>query len=355
VRVTGSPVNAGVAVHPYLGTRGKVGSDTGNVERTRVGAFFRYGVENTTGPGGHVVEIPWAFFRKAALVLFGLSLLVGFGSTALYMGHRLPIETWRIIFVIAVVILTITSTILIPGILLANTTSPHPEFLTDDLEDEWEEIQQRTVSRPHLLMVGGAIAGLVYLWCIFYFGKVTNAVWFGWMPVGVAAMGLALLLFAFARRTDWYHNRFYRTPTWVMLIAFAGFATAQFLGIYMTEQVAPPQTGQMLTAAEDEVDYGYVGSRAYYITRQYLDIGPVPHITFPDCDEDACAYVFLVILFVLLTAVLVVGAALIPHMWVLSCLVLLTLIALLALHEVRRDRGLREQYGRAIRSTGPES
>jgi hypothetical protein len=32
-------------------------------------------------------------------------------------------------------------------------------------------------------------------------------------------------------------------------------------------------------------------------------------------------------------------------MWVLSCLVLLTLIALLGLHEIRRDRGLRERYG----------
>jgi len=48
--------------------------------------------------------------------------------------------------------------------------------------------------------------------------------------------------------------------------------------------------------------------------------------------------------FILLTAVLVVAAALVPHMWVLSCLVLLTLIALLTLHEVRRDRSLEKHY-----------
>ena len=42
----------------------------------------------------------------------------------------------------------------------------------------------------------------VYVWCVFYYGKPTNALWFGWMPVGVAAIGLSLLLFAFARRTD---------------------------------------------------------------------------------------------------------------------------------------------------------
>jgi hypothetical protein len=97
---------------------------------------------------------------------------------------------------------------------------------------------------------------------------------------------LSLVLFAFARRTDWYNNRFYRTPTWVMLVAFAGFASALFLGIFMTEQAPPAQNDQSLTA-ENDVDYGYVGSRAYYITRQYLNIGPTPEITFPDCDDEA--------------------------------------------------------------------
>jgi hypothetical protein len=281
------------------------------------------------------VEIPWGIFRKAALWLFGISLLAGFGSTALFMGHRLPVETWRIIFILALVALTITSTVLIPGLLLPNITSPHPEFLSDDLEDEWNELRQRTISRPHIFLLGGAISSLAYLWCVFYYGKLTNAIWFGWMPVGVAAIALSLVLFAFVRRTGWYNNRLFQTPTWVMLVAFAGFSAALFLGIFMTEQVPPAQNDQSLTT-EANVDYGYVGSRAYYITRQYLNFGPVPEITFPDCDDDACAYVFLAVLFVVLTTILVAGAALVPHMWVLSCLVLLTLIALLALHEVRR-------------------
>jgi hypothetical protein len=300
------------------------------------------------------VEIPWTFFRKAALVLFGISLVAGLASTALFMGHRVTVETWRIVFILALVVLIITSTVLIPGVLLPNITSPHPEFLTDDLQDEWRELQQRTISRPHILLLGASISALIYVWCIFYYGKLTNAMWFGWIPVGIAAIGLALLLFAFARRTDWYSNRFYRTPNWVMLTAFAGFAAALFLGIYMTEQVPPTESGQMLTPA-DNVDYGYVGSRAYYITRQYLNVGPTPEISVPDCDEDACAYLFLAIVFVILTTVLVVGAALIPHMWVLSCLVLLTFIALLALHEVRRDRNLRQQYGRVVPFVRPGS
>ncbi len=300
------------------------------------------------------MQIPWTVFRKAALVLFTISILAGVGSTALFMGHRLPLETWRIVFILALVVLTMTSSMLVPGLILPNSTSPHPEFLAVDLEDEWNELRQRTMSRSHMFIVGVAVSALAYVWCVFYYGKPTNAIWFGWMPVGVAAIGLALLLFVFARRTHWYNNRFFRTPTWIMLIAFAGFATALFLGIFMTEQSASPESGQLLTAQND-VDYGYAGTRAYYITRRYLDIGPTPEITIPDCDDDGCAYLFLAVLFVLLVAILVFGAALIPHMWVLCCLVLLTLIALLALHEVRRDRNLRERFGSTSRPGRPGS
>jgi hypothetical protein len=84
----------------------------------------------TIEPGVRDVEIPWTLFRKTALVLFGISLLSGLASTAIFMGHRQPVETWRIAFILALVLLTIASTILISGVLLPNSTSPHPEFLS---------------------------------------------------------------------------------------------------------------------------------------------------------------------------------------------------------------------------------
>jgi MFS family permease len=290
------------------------------------------------------MEIPWAFFRKAAAILFLAALLTGFGATALVVAHRLPWESWRMIFILSLVLLTISSTVLVPGLLLPSGRNPHPEFLTDDLADEWRDLQERRIDRPHALMLAAGLAGLVYLWCVLYYGKATNAVWFGWLPVGVAAIAMALLLFAFARRTPWYQNRFFRTPTRVILIAFVAFALALILGIVMTEQPVAPSLGQGLVASGEEVDYGYVGSRAYYLTRDYLQVGgPMPDVEVPDCDGDECAYIFLFIIFIVLAVVLVAGAALVPHMWVLSGLVLLTLIALLVLHDVRRDRGLVER------------
>ena len=60
--------------------------------------------------------------------------------------HGAPVagrETWRIVFILALVLLTITSTVVIPGVLLPNITSPHPEFLSDDLQDEWSELRQQ--------------------------------------------------------------------------------------------------------------------------------------------------------------------------------------------------------------------
>ncbi len=285
--------------------------------------------------------LPWPLFKKGAGILFLAALLLGFGSTALAMGHHMPRATWQVLFVLSLIVLVITSTILIPGVLLPNVRSPHPEFLTDDLTDEWQDLQQHTIARPHLLMAGGVIAALVYAWCLLYYGKLTNAIWFGWLPVGAAAIALALLLFFVGRETGWYNDRYYRTPNWVVLVVFGGFALALLLGITMTEQHVAPPPGESISSPVATVDYGYVGSRAFYITRDYYNFGgPVPDVSVPDCDEDACGYVFLAILVVILVTILVAGAALIPHMWVLSGLVLLTLIVLLALHDIHRQRAM---------------
>jgi hypothetical protein len=270
-------------------------------------------------------------------VLFAVALFTGLATTALFMGHRMSLETWRVLFVLALVVLTVTSAMLLPGVLLPNIQSPHPEFLSADLVDEWQEMRARRIRRPHVLIAGAVLATLIYLWFLFYYGKVINAVWFGWLPVGVAAILVSLLVIAFARRTPWYHDRYFRTPNLVIAIAFGGFALAQVLGITMTEQPSNPSPGQGIVS---NFDYQYAGTRAYRLTRGYLEFGPVPDIEIPDCDDDSCGYLFLAILFVILTLILVAGAALIPHMWVLSGLVMLTFIALLVLHEVRRDRNV---------------
>lgn len=285
------------------------------------------------------MDLPWLWFRKLALGLFFAGLLTGLAATALYLGQRIPVESWAVLFVLAIIVLTITSTILIPGVLLPNLRNPHNEFLTDDLDDEWDELRARRFSRPHLLLAGGVIAALAYLWLLFYYGKLTNAIWFGWLPVGVPAIGLALLLVAVALHTDWYVNRAYRTPTWVILVAFAGFITSQFLGIYMTEQVVAPGT-QRLAVPGTPNDYTYLGTRGYYLWREFAPSSSAgsPDVDVPDCDGDSCGYMILAILVVVLTLILVLGAAFIPHMWVLSCLVLLALISLFVLHDVRRDR-----------------
>ncbi|MFN8589824.1 MAG: hypothetical protein U0031_00090 [Thermomicrobiales bacterium] len=281
----------------------------------------------------------WPRFKKLTLALFGIALLVGVASTALVMGHQLSLESWRILFILAVIVLVVTSTVLVPGVLLPALYSPHPEFLSEDLADEWTELRQRRISRPHVVVAGGVIAAFVYLWCLFYYGKVTNAFWFGWFPVGAVAIGLALLLFYVGRQTSWYVDRFYRTPTWVLLLAFVGYGAAIALGISMTEVVVVSPEGQRQGIGGDEIDYSYIGTRGYSITRNLLPNGvDVSGLDAPDCDDDSCGYIFLAILVIVLVLILVAGAALIPHMWVVSGLVLLTLIALLALHDLHRDR-----------------
>lgn len=286
-----------------------------------------------------MTEARWPWLRTFTLALFGVALLVGVASTALVMGHRLPVETWRILFVLALIVLIVTSTVLVPGVLLPALYSPHPEFLSEDLADEWGELRERRFSRPHVIVAGGVIAAFVYLWCLFYYGKVTNALWFGWLPVGVVAIGLSLLLFYVGRQTSWYADRFYRTPTWLLLLAFVGFGAAIALGISMTEVVVSTPEVQRQGITSGDVDYTYIGTRGYYLMRDLMPSGgDISGLDAPDCDDDSCGYLFLAILVIVLVLILVAGAALIPHMWVVSGLVLLTLIVLLALHDLHRDR-----------------
>ena len=82
------------------------------------------------------MPLPWIFFRSAALGLFAAALLVGFAATALFMGRHLSLEAWRILVVLALIVLTVSSTILIPRVLIPNVASPRPEFLSGDLQDE---------------------------------------------------------------------------------------------------------------------------------------------------------------------------------------------------------------------------
>src|SRR5262249_44785768 len=100
------------------------------------------------------VVLPWPLFKKSASILFLAALLLGFGATALAMGRHMPRGTWQVLFVLWLIVLVITSTILVPGVLLPNVRSPHPEFLTHVLTDEWQDLQHHTIAPPHILMAG---------------------------------------------------------------------------------------------------------------------------------------------------------------------------------------------------------
>ena len=60
-------------------------------------------------------------------------------------------------------------------------------------------------------------------------------------------------------------------------------------------------------------------------------------LDIPDCDGDACA-VLLVIGLIILTFVLVIGSAMIPHFWLLSGSILLGIMVLIAIHDLRIRR-----------------
>ena len=60
-------------------------------------------------------------------------------------------------------------------------------------------------------------------------------------------------------------------------------------------------------------------------------------LELPSCHDDICG-VLLVIALIVLTFVLVIGSALIPHFWLLSGSILISIMALIAIHDLRIRR-----------------
>jgi len=61
-------------------------------------------------------------------------------------------------------------------------------------------------------------------------------------------------------------------------------------------------------------------------------------LELPSCDDDICGVVVLVIALVVLTLILVIGSAYIPHFWLFSGTILLGIMALIVIHDLRIRR-----------------
>ncbi len=90
----------------------------------------------------------------------------------------------------------------------------------------------------------------------------------------------------------------------------------------------------ILTATRQEsLNYNY-NQYTGFILQEASGIGNIGYdLEIPDCDGDECA-VLLVVGLVILTLVLVIGSAMIPHFWLLSASILLGIMIFIATHDL---------------------
>lgn len=266
-------------------------------------------------------KVKFSIFLIVVGVITGLLVIFAYGMSGGNTALTLAFLSVAIICIMAGSILAFSR-------LLDRTVTPLVEEIHKDIEDDLQDLKERRITNTHWMVVIIALALITFPFFVFRFHKV-EAAW-GPVPVLVPTFIAMLALAWFIPRTGWFRDYRDRTPMWIFLIPTVGLIISLGLGLAKTEdpntlRAAPAQpvsyntyqpTGLFLQTAGDVAEFG------------------VP-LNIPDCDGDACGYIFLVIGLIILVFVLVVGSALIPHFWILSCSLMLGIMLLIAIHDLR--------------------
>lgn len=202
---------------------------------------------------------------------------------------------------------------------------PLVEDIEGDIQDDLADLKARRFTPAMQMLVATGGLALVFIFLVLRLRKLAAA-WDGF-PVVIPTLVLMALVTWVVTRSKWFKNQQMKTPRRIFLIPVAGLILSMLLGTQLTENfsgagwnaVDGTRAGQIDTG--DPVDFG-------------LDIDS-SFFELPDCDDDACEALFLVVALVVLTLILVLGSAFIPHFWFLAGSVLLLVCLLIVLHEIR--------------------
>jgi hypothetical protein len=268
-------------------------------------------------------KVVFSIFLILAGVIAGLLILFSYGrsggNTALTLG-----------FLSVAIFFIITGTVLIFSRLLDRTINPLVDEIQKDIEDDIQDLRERRFTNTHAMIIIIGAAVMLFSFFVFRFHKV-EAMW-GPIPVVIPTFMCMAALAWFLPRTTWFRDWSDYTPMWIFLIPTCGFILSVWLGLARTENIevlrasstqpvsynTNPNLGNIFLATGDATDFGFSG--------------------LSDCDDDVCGAILLVIGLVILTLVLVIGSAYIPHFWLLSGSILVGIMLLIAIHDLRIRR-----------------
>ena len=255
-------------------------------------------------------------------VIIGLLVIFGYSMS----GGKTSIT---LAFLMVAIVCIMTGSILGFSRLLDRHVKPFIDEIHSDIEDDVQDLKEHRITKAIWMVIIISITSLIFSFFVFRYHKM-EAMW-GPIPVVLPTfVGLGILAW-FIPRTRWFQTQIY-TPMWIFLIPTIGFILTIGLGLARTENLS------LLSATRQEsVGYNY-NQYTGIILHEISGVGNLGFdLDIPDCDGDACA-VLLVIGLIILTFVLVIGSAMIPHFWLLSGSILLGIMVLIAIHDLRIRR-----------------
>lgn len=203
--------------------------------------------------------------------------------------------------------------------------TPFVVEFSQDIEDDLENLKVHRITHPIRMAIVLVLATLIYSFFVLRFHKV-EATW-GGIPVVIPAILGVLAVVFLMPRTRWYKDRSITTPFGVFLIPTFGLILSMLLGLSNTENL------QILSSRSIEgIQYNAVRGGAFLLNE---GSGWAFSIPTPSCDDEVCLVVYLAIALIVLTLVLVIGSAYIPHFWIFSGAILIALMGMIAIHELR--------------------
>ncbi len=260
--------------------------------------------------------------KHLGIILAVFGVLTGVLAVALSLFTREQSAIYLAMISLAVGCVLVGS-ILIFTRLLDHFARPIVEEIAEDVQDDVEDIKQNRITGAQLMVVITAILALVFLVSIIKLHKF-EAAW-GGLPVAIPTLIVLAIGIPVVTHTNWFRDQGLKTPFAIFLIPVVGLATSMFLGIYNAEDAR-----NLSLAANEGAVYNQFAPSAGNFLAFTGDA-----ISLPECNDDACGVIMLFIALVVLTFVLVIGSAFIPHFWFLSGFIFLTILALITIHEIR--------------------
>ena len=232
-------------------------------------------------------------------------------------------------FLVAALICIIVGSILAFSRLLDRLVNPLLDEMHKDIEDDIQDLKQHRFTPTAWMILITSTGVLVFSFFVFRLHKL-EAMW-GAIPVAVPTLIAMAALAWFIPRTRWFRDFAQTTPVGIFIVPTIGLIFTLLVGITRTENLT------VLQATRQEV-IEYNTPPATVLLQQAAGIGEWGmYLGVPSCDGEECL-VFIVIALVVLTFILVIGSAFIPHFWLFSGSILLGIMALIAIHDLRVRR-----------------